>query len=281
MATKRSAPASFDNASSRPYNKRHRVNTAQPHKPLPSNLGKKSFKKAHSVNDLKSSIRSLKRLLTGPNSSKLPATIRAEKERALQTAEQDLKREQDAIKKDACISRWHKVRFFDRQKGERRLKKARKALKTAVEEDAESEVLTGLREKIEELENEVNYAMYYPLDKDYVPLFPTKRSKDGEDEKESSPAAGEVERQGDAEMWELVRKCAKEGRLKDLREGRLRMADSGDEGEREEGQKPTAKKAKTKGKTETKQASRSEQEEHEEKDEQAESDNESGGGFFE
>lgn len=287
MATKRSAPSSFDDdkkSSSRPYNKRHRINTAQPHKPLPANLGNKSFKKAHSVNDLKSSIRSLRRLLNGPNSSKLPATVRSEKERALQTAEQDLKREEDAIKRDQCIGRWHKVRFFDRQKAERRLKKSKKALKNA---EAEGGELEELRRKVEDGENEVNYAIYFPLDMDYVPLFPTKRKgKSEEEEKEEEKGkpretgTGEVVRQGDDDMWQLVKKCASEGRLKDLREGRLMRASSGD-GEGEEEQRTVKQKITTEGKKTEQTVKAPQLSQDEQKDGDMQSDNESGGGFFE
>ncbi|KAI5370403.1 Putative rRNA-processing protein Efg1 [Septoria linicola] len=281
MATKRPAPTDEPSSSSRPFNKRHRTNNAQPHKPLPANLGTKSFKKAHTVNDLKSSIRSLRRLLSGPNSAKLPANVRVEKERALQTAEQDLAREEYAKKKNEVISRWHKVRFFDRQKAERRLKKARKALK----DDGESK---ALQRKVEECETEVNYAMYFPLDQDYVPLFPTRRNKGSEDGATPENEGGELERQGDKDMWDLVTKCAAEGRLKDLREGRLRRATDDEQDEEEEEEDEEQKQAKKKGrnKSDAKQKKSSKDSEAAEKHDgddqgEADSDNESGGGFFE
>ncbi|KAM3415418.1 hypothetical protein BST61_g8943 [Cercospora zeina] len=216
MATKRPAPDSAP--ASRPFNKRHRTNNSQAHKPLPFNLGSKSFKKAHTFNELKSTIRSLRRLLCGPKASALPATVRAEKERALRTAEQDLAREQYAKKRNDTIARWHKVRFFDRQKAERRLKKARKALR----EDEDNE---ELRRNVKERETEVNYAMYYPLDQDYVPLFPTRRKKDGEQDVIAEQYGGESDRQGDGDMWNVVKICAENGTLKDLREGRWKSND--------------------------------------------------------
>ncbi|KAF2209415.1 hypothetical protein CERZMDRAFT_87089 [Cercospora zeae-maydis SCOH1-5] len=273
MATKRPAPSPAPNSApaSRPFNKRHRANNSQAHKPLPSNLGSKSFKKAHTVNDLKCTIRSLRRLLSGPKASALPATIRAEKGRALRTAEQDLAREQYAKQRNDTIARWHKVRFFDRQKAERRLKKARNALRN--DEDNEE-----LREKVKERENEVNYAIYYPLDQDYVPLFPTRRMKDGEEDATSEQHGREVDRQGDGDMWNMVKRCAEIGTLKDLREGRLKSNESNRFGE--DGGHAAKRSRNPRAPREQNDDRKAEQMDNEEPLENA-SDNESGGEFFE
>ncbi|GIZ39541.1 hypothetical protein CKM354_000292200 [Cercospora kikuchii] len=269
MATKRPAPDPAP--ASRPSYKRHRTNNSQSHKPLPANLGSKSFKKAHTVNDLKSNIRSLRRLLTGPKAAALPATVRAEKERALRTAEQDLAREQYAKKRNDIIARWHKIRFFDRQKAERRLKKARKALRD--DEDNEE-----LREKVKERENEVNYAMYYPLDQDYVPLFPTRRKKEDEQDATVEQPGGEIERQGDGEMWEVVKRCAEAGTLKDLREGRLKNGET--EVSRENKTSKSELSHTSHGTSKQKSQQTAEDMDDGEAPEE-DSDNESGGDFFE
>ncbi|KXT12732.1 hypothetical protein AC579_8898 [Pseudocercospora musae] len=204
MATKRQAP---DDHGVRPKRPRYNIN---PNKP--ANLSGKSFKKAHPVNELKSQVRSLRRLLERD----LPANVRVEKERALQTVIKELEDAEKAKKKSEIIGRWHKVRFFDRQKAERRLKKARKALEDAAEADAE------LQKQMEDCEVDVNYAMYYPLEVDYVPLFPSKRKKDGGETENAEAADKAAARMGDQAMWEIVKKCMAEGTLQDLREGRLR-----------------------------------------------------------
>ncbi|KAF2773113.1 hypothetical protein EJ03DRAFT_154227 [Teratosphaeria nubilosa] len=212
MATKRAFvhPSRQEQVPAEPKRKRQK----------PSHLsGSKSFKKAHTVNDLKSSIRSLRRLLEHDDG--LPADVRIEKERALQSAQHELEREQSAKKRSDMIARYHKIRFFDRRKAERNLKKAKKAL-SACEDAAVAE---GLEQRAKDAEVDVNYAIYYPLDKSYVSLYPTKRKKEGKNDddaaEEHKAQKGEVERQGDKEMWEMVRQCMADGTLDDLRNGKL------------------------------------------------------------
>ena len=170
----------------------------RPKKQKPNTLAPTSFKKAHPLNPLKSRVRSLRRLLENPTAS-LPADVRVEKERALQTAQRELDEESQAKVRSEMIGRWHRVRFFERQKATKRLKRARKE---------------GREEEAREAETDVMYAMYFPLEVPYVPLYPVKRGEDGE-------AGVEVERQGDKEMWGRVRECMREGTLEALKHGRL------------------------------------------------------------
>lgn len=217
MATKRQAPD--DSTAQQSFRKRHKPGSSTySNKPL--DLGKKSFKKAHPVNDLKSKIRNLRRLLE--HNEDLPANVRVEKERALQTAHHDLEQAQRAKKRSEIIGRWHKVRFFDRQKAERRLKKKRKEVKILEDRgDAGEDEVESVKGEVKDLEVDVNYAIYFPLERDYVSLYPTRRKKGDEEGEEAAPEEGEGKRQGDAEMWEKVKRCMEEGTLQDLREGRL------------------------------------------------------------
>lgn len=279
MATKRQAP---DDTDSRPVWKRHKPNEHQ----LRPNHGKKSFKKAHPVNELKSSIRSLRRLLE--KQENLPADVRVEKERALQSAQHELAEAEKAKKRSDMIGKYHKVRFFERQKAERRLKKLRKELKSCREQGGEKDRAEALSRKVEDAEVDLNYALYFPLDQDYVKLFPSKKNAAGGEEKSATPETegADTERQGDVQMWELVRKCGKEGTLKDLREGRLKQdgAEEGVEAPRphKKGMKKTEKANKDAGKKAVGKSSvargndKAKMEAAEE-----ESGDESGGGFFE
>ncbi|KAM0720545.1 hypothetical protein Q7P37_004681 [Cladosporium fusiforme] len=188
-------------------------------KQKPNNLsGSKSFKKARPVNELKTNIRNLRRLLErdGKEEGKkpLPPKIRISKERELATAQQELAESQTAEKRSKIIARYHKVRFFDRQKATKRLKRAKKAMKE-VEDDGEKR--EELAKEADECELDVQYAMYYPLDVAYVALYPSVRKAEGETEVETA----EVKRQGDAAMRELLKKCASEGKLDALRNGKL------------------------------------------------------------
>lgn len=230
MATKRSAP------SIHPSRQEQVPEEPRRKKQKPNNLGKKSFKKAHTVNELKSQVRSLSRLLE--HNDDLPPKVRIEKERALQTAQHELDEEQRAKKRSEMIGKYHKIRFFERQKATKRLKRAKKELKEC-ETEQEDEKRAMLQRKIEEAEVDVNYAIYYPLDVAYQPLFPSKKkpSRDGEQEGSEEPEDGdaksEPERQGDPEMWEKIRQCMADNTLDALRWGRLAAAHS--EGREQDG----------------------------------------------
>lgn len=244
----------------------------------PDNLsGSKSFKKARPINDLKTSIRNLRRLLdrapdatTGKEA--LPPKIRIAKERELASAQHELAESQAAEARSKMIARYHKVRFFDRQKATKRLKRARKAMKE-VEDDA------GERERLaleaDECELDVQYAMYYPLDVAYVALYPSVRKVEGKEEEEDVKV--EVQRQGDAKMRALLKKCAGEGKLDALRNGKLDMDGNYKivEEIKDEDEQPKSKKKAEKSKEATGSKRKAETIEPEA------SGDESDGGFFE
>jgi hypothetical protein len=172
------------------------------------------------------------------------------------------------------IARYHKVRFFDRQKATKRLKRARKAMKEVEDDAAERERLAV---EADECEVDVQYAMYYPLDVAYVALYPSVRKVEGKEEEGGAPVV-EVQRQGDAKMRALVKKCAAEGKLDALRNGKLDMDGNYKvvEEVKDEDEKPMSKKkAEGKGKEVTGSKRKAETTEPEA------SGDESDGGFFE
>lgn len=192
----------------------------------PDNAGAKTFKKAHPVNELKSQIRSLRRLLERNDS--LPADVRVEKERALQTARHELEEAEKARRRNEMIGRYHKIRFFDRQKATKRLKRARKELDGCPDGD---EGRTELARRVQDAEVDINYAQYYPLDRHYVSLFPRRKTKGDDDDNSEEGEDGAngneaiVERKGDTEMWERVKQCMANGTLDALRNGKLTEAE--------------------------------------------------------
>lgn len=212
MATKRSAPyvhpSRHDQVPNEPRRKRQK----------PNNAGPKSFKKAHPINDLKSQVRSLKRLLE--HNDDLPPGVRVEKERALQSTQRELTEAQKAKERNELISRYHKIRFFDRQKATKRLKRARKDLQA---HEVESEARTELVKAVEDAEVDVNYAQYFPLEQPYVSLFPRQKPEgDAEDVKvDVDERKADVDRKGDQNMWQRVKQCMADGTLNALREGKL------------------------------------------------------------
>lgn len=255
MATKRPHPSVHpsrqEQVPSEPSRKKRKPNLKA------SAPGAKTFKKAHPVNELKSRVRSLRRQLE--RNDGLSAVVQQEKERALRAAEDELERNQRAKQRSDMIGKWHKVRFFDRRKAEKRVKKAKKEVQDSGDGEAGKKVL---EQKVKDAEVDVQYAVYYPLEKDYVPLFPRKQ-KGSEDDDED---VGEVERKGDPVMWETVKRCMADGTLDALRNGRL-------EGTGKKGSGPDAgRSTKKRPKTSSKVADNGDQ---------AESDDEGGTGFWE
>ena len=212
MATRRSTshvhPSRQDQVPNEPRRKRQK----------PNNAGPKSFRKAYPVNELKSKARSLKRLLE--KNEALPADVRVDKERALQSVQYELEEAQKAKNKSDMIGRYHKVRFFDRQKATKRLKRASKELQCC-ENDGEAQA--ELKKKVEDAEVDVNYAQFYPLDQPYVSLFPRTQAAEAVEVEEDSVEGqnGAPERKGDLEMRQMVKQCMANGKLEALRNGKV------------------------------------------------------------
>lgn len=89
------------------YNGPSTSSAKRPHKP--SKTAPHTSNK-HSVNLLKSQIRTLTRSLD--HNDDLPAGVRIEKERALAGYRQDLEDAEHEKRRQAIISRYHMVRFF-------------------------------------------------------------------------------------------------------------------------------------------------------------------------
>lgn len=220
MATKRPAPTVHpsrqDQVPQEPQSKRRKTNPT-PH----------SQPKAHPINPLKSRIRSVQRLLN--HNDDLPADVRLAHERELQSLQWDLEQAVRAQQRTEMIGKYHKIRFFDRQKATKRLKRAKKAL-AALEglEDRE-----GLAKRVRDAEVELNYALYYPLDQAYVSLFPSRRKGGGQggegegDAEEGAEGSADVVAQGDKKMWALVEKCMADGTLDALRNGKIGLEERG------------------------------------------------------
>ncbi|TGO07057.1 hypothetical protein BTUL_0338g00010 [Botrytis tulipae] len=161
-------------------------------------------KQAHasSVNTIKKKIRDITRKLE--RAQDLPADVRAEDERALAAYQQELASAEAEKIRQKMIKKYHMVRFFERQKATRQLKKLRKRLL----ESGSTEEVEQLKDEMHILEVDLNYTQYHPLSETYISLYPPKGSgEDTEDKatKEKPP------------MWKEVEKCMEEGTLDRLR----------------------------------------------------------------
>ena len=185
--------------SERPPRKRQKLHThhdrPNPHKPAP---------KPNAKNPLKSRLRSVTRLLA-QKSSHMPA----DQLLGLQREEESLRSEIASIEKkeqrSRTIAKYHKIRFFERKKAQRRLSKAEKQLRET-ETKHESATEPGhQREEVKQCEVDLKYTLFYPLEAEYVRLY--QHNQDG----------GEAIARGD--MWNIVKKASEIGRLEELREG--------------------------------------------------------------
>lgn len=174
--------------------------------------------------------------------------VRVERERELRGLEERLEEAERKRKRGEMVGRWHMVRFFERRRGERRLRGRRRELRELEVEGGGEGGVEG-REKrkreagkrVHDAEVDLNYALYWPLERAYVSLWPRK----GKGQEEGKGEEDAEEAKGDREMWKLVERCMAEGTLEDLREGRV----EGCGVERPEKKVVSGKEAKSNGKT--------------------------------
>ncbi|KAF2114468.1 hypothetical protein BDV96DRAFT_494582 [Lophiotrema nucula] len=213
------------------------------HGPQSKSKGPKRFQpadeepKTKSTNSLKSRIRDLRRLLEHVDNEpkhKMPANVRIERERELEACEHELA-EKTAVTREAeqrkkLISKYHQVRFFDRQKATRILKKLKKELSTT--SDASRKKI--LQRRIHNAEVDINYAIYYPLMKPYSSLYPKAKREESKSEEVQGEEASNLKNmgqdtgpKGDQAMWRTVEQAMKEGTLDALRNSNPSRAERG------------------------------------------------------
>ncbi|OJA14144.1 hypothetical protein AZE42_06726 [Rhizopogon vesiculosus] len=116
------------------------------------------------VQKIKSSLRQTRRLLAKAN---IAADVRVETERRLKALEGDLARAETAKKERTYAIKYHKVKFFERQKLVRKIKQAKRDITSA--QGKEKEEIEGV---LEGLRVDLNYVLHYPKTKKYISLFP-------------------------------------------------------------------------------------------------------------
>lgn len=172
-----------------------------------------------SINPLKSKIRDLERLLT--RSEHLPVGVRIEKERALAGYKQDLEQAIRGKQRQHMISKYHKVRFFERQKATRALRKVQKQLAHDPDQKNEDQPPTA---SLHAAQVDVNYTIYYPLTEKYVGLFPLEKRASDKSGSQSTETEEAVSIEGERRrppMWAVVERCMEQRTLDQLREGKL------------------------------------------------------------
>jgi len=186
------------------------------------------------VNAVKSRIRDLDRQLLGlgPRAAALPANVRVNHERELVALRAQLDDNARDARRRRRIKRYHMVRFFERKKAAKLLKRAEKEREEGKASGAPEEVMKRLEEAVERARVDLNYAMYSPLEWKYCALWPKAKNEDGdqgdandehvaenEEGDKTEKHVGDVQHstvdepvtKGDPVMWERVRKATEEG----------------------------------------------------------------------
>lgn len=160
-------------------------------------------------------IHSLRKLLARGT---LPSTVQQEKERELAALIHEQDRTKSRKEAKRTLERYHYVRFVERQKAEKRLKRLRKeraSVRNSLEVD----------KKIHEMEVNRCYAIYHPLDQKYVSIFASSTdAKEEEREEEDDDDQDPSEEKGNEKpsMWYKVEAAMARGEkyLQALRTGK-------------------------------------------------------------
>ncbi|MCJ1355473.1 MAG: 18S rRNA maturation protein [Icmadophila ericetorum] len=172
-----------------------------------------------SVNALKGKIRDLSRLLE--RSERLPADVCIEKERALINYQSELEKLDEEKQKKDIIGKYHMVRFFERRKATRALKKLQKRSANLSPSCPEFSSLVQL---IHEAEVDLNYTMYCPLTEKYQSLYRKAiegKSDEGEEPGEEDGGEEQKASINRPPLWAVVERSMSEGTLQALRDGKL------------------------------------------------------------
>ncbi|RMD44685.1 hypothetical protein DV735_g397, partial [Chaetothyriales sp. CBS 134920] len=119
-------------------------------------------------------IHSLKKLLARDI---LPPEEKREKERELAGLLHDQAKARVTRTKRQVLQRYHMVRFFERKKAERKLKRL---------DSSTLEKLAALEKEIHEAQVDLNYALYSPLGEKYIGIFADERADGGDGDKKSA-----------------------------------------------------------------------------------------------
>ncbi|RKF71207.1 rRNA-processing protein efg1 [Golovinomyces cichoracearum] len=128
-----------------------------------------------SINAIKKRLRDVNRRLE--RSDKISAEIRAQDERAREAYQQELAVAEAEKRRQRMIKKYHMVKFFERQKASRKVKKIRKLIVSA----DSTEAVQNFNEQLHEAEVDLNYTLYHPLGEVYISLYPKETTSEKED----------------------------------------------------------------------------------------------------
>ncbi|KAI0653307.1 hypothetical protein C8Q70DRAFT_640197 [Cubamyces menziesii] len=188
MGPSRKATTSDPSSSKQPSNTPHKKSKRPQHKKHPAPPPSAS-NALPGVQKIKAALRQTRRLLAKDN---LAADVRVATERRLKSLEADLAKAEQARLERTMATRYHKIKFFERQKVSRKLAQTKRRLASAGEEE-EKEEREKLEARLAELRVDLNYILHYPKTKKYISLFPpeVRQAQAGQSAAETARAAKE------------------------------------------------------------------------------------------
>lgn len=144
------------------------------------------------VQKVKAGLRQTRRLLA---KEKLPADVRIAAERKLKAQEAELQRAEAVRKERALAIRYHKVKFFERQKVLRKINQTKKRLTVVDLPKNEQKKLTA---DLYELRVNLHYINHYPKTEKYISLYPRESA-----DSQSQPSASKTTSDTDTRRAEI------------------------------------------------------------------------------
>ncbi|KAI8898595.1 hypothetical protein BC833DRAFT_589160 [Globomyces pollinis-pini] len=164
------------------------------------NVHKKESKQpSNSV--IKKKIRDVRRLLTSKGDN-LSATKKVELERSIKALEQQIISNGQLAKETKLKEKYQYIKFVEEKKTRRRLKQVNKTLEDLSETD---DTYLDLKKEFNDLEFNLKYIRFYPVDIKYISLYPSNVTE--ENEIQSNDIKSKV--------IELIKKADEDGLLVD------------------------------------------------------------------
>ncbi|KZP13015.1 hypothetical protein FIBSPDRAFT_754181 [Athelia psychrophila] len=200
------------------------------------------------VQKLKAALRQTRRLLA---KDKLAADVRVETERRMKALEADIAQAESSRTERTMSVKYHKVKFFERQKVVRKISQATKKLSS---DELSPKSKKKTEAELHELRVDLNYILHYPKAKKYISLFPPEKRQEGSEASSSTADAGKTDAQRE-EVRTWIRQRMQDGELDAEPELHLDAKNTADTGKKaqtewvspsELGSVKTAKKVKSK-----------------------------------
>ncbi|PSR94255.1 hypothetical protein BD289DRAFT_480704 [Coniella lustricola] len=215
MASKRSYAEVEASGASRDGAYKKRKPFSSHHKSSREGYDSNSAANGQTLNEVKKRARDIERRFA--RGVDLPSDVQRNLQLELAHCKKQIEDLQHKKKRNDMISRYHKVRFFERQKAERFKKQLKKRLDNAVDTQEDK---TQLEEDFHRADVDWHYTKYFPFMERYISLYPAGQVRDDAGEEPTAKRALRLER---PPVWKEIEEAMKQGQdaLDRIQERRL------------------------------------------------------------